>query len=210
MVRFIIDILYLILILLILFTFQYGQIYYYQKNLNNMQMQRDLHSNMVRFIIYMRLQFRLELKGFTFQYGQIYYRGIPRCINPALCIYIPIWLDLLFGRFQQMLPHFLNLHSNMVRFIIYMRLQFRLELKGFTFQYGQIYYRGIPRCINPALCIYIPIWLDLLFGRFQQMLPHFLNLHSNMVRFIIRQRKTFKISYGRFTFQYGQIYYTII
>ena len=51
-------------------------------------------------------------------------------------IYIPIWLDLLFGRFQQMHPHFLNLHSNMVRFIIKKYEYLITDSDGFTFQYG--------------------------------------------------------------------------
>ena len=56
--------------------------------------------------------------------------------------------------------------------------------------------------------IYIPLWLDLLSNRFLIVRRQFEYLHSTMVRFIIslytrRERKT-----KRFTFHYGQIYYT--
>ena len=117
----------------------------------------------------------------------------------------------------------------MVRFIMrvqksYARLTFR-----FTFQYGQIYYRRISKKSFSRCIIYIPIWLDLLqltkflsslmttdlhsnMVRFIIKLSLYLlsllrDLHSNMVRFIILQdeRKTMKVP--RFTFQYGQIYY---
>ena len=51
--------------------------------------------------------------------------------------------------------------------------------------------------------IYIPIWLDLLFPfdmLFKRLDP---NLHSNMVRFIIRDKERSKNIKIRFTFQYG-------
>ena len=73
--------------------------------------------------------------------------------------------------------------------------------------------------------IYIPIWLDLLFRRLfflpfvihylhsnmvrfiikdkQQEIIDSLNLHSNMVRFIIRQKGTSPSIPLTFTFQYG-------
>ena len=50
----------------------------------------------------------------------------------------------------------------MVRFIIY-RLYIYIENKPkFTFQYGQIYYKGLERVWKNDNKIYIPIWLDLL------------------------------------------------
>ena len=60
----------------------------------------------------------------------------------------------------------LDLHSNMVRFIIY-------EVQ----------------VLNMLIAmIYIPIWLDLLLkGAYKQPKGH-ANLHSNMVRFIITNR----------------------
>ena len=99
---------------------------------------------------------------FTFQYGQIYYQTRQYRYSLLYDIYIPIWLDLLFGRFQQMRPHFLNLHSNMVRFIIFSSRKFGGQDNGFTFQYGQIYYQLWQRQSLKRYWIYIPIWLDLL------------------------------------------------
>ena len=58
----------------------------------------------------------------------------------------------------------LDLHSNMVRFIIRRNI---------------IRYRQLN-------IIYIPIWLDLLLIIMIFSLYEFVNLHSNMVRFIIR------------------------
>ena len=77
------------------FTFQYGQIYYFEYqhalmtikeiyipiwldllfayNSVSIQRQSDLHSNMVRFIINDTNEMNEEDKAFTFQYGQIYY-----------------------------------------------------------------------------------------------------------------------------------------
>ena len=78
-----------------------------------------------------------------------------------------------------------NLHSNMVRFIIYFSNARKSKAYKFTFQYGQIYYiKKISELINISK-IYIPIWLDLLY--------------------IGRERKRDNVR--RFTFQYGQIYY---
>ena len=71
-------------------------------------------------------------------------RFIMACFFPLLLlvslIYIPIWLDLLYG--MKMADDYAtqDLHSNMVRFII---IKASLE--------GTVYYD-----------IYIPIWLDLL------------------------------------------------
>ena len=99
--------------------------------------------------------------------------------------------------------YWMNLHSNMVRFIIW--IEFPKDFKKnnlhsnmvrFIIKNGGIKY-------GKRTIIYIPIWLDLLFHIFHSYFELISDLHSNMVRFIIRQRKTFKISYGRFTFQYG-------
>ena len=101
-------------------------------------------------------------------------------------IYIPIWLDLLLIILSSCSTLQLDLHSNMVRFIIKME----------TIKYRE------------NATIYIPIWLDLLcllliglhlsnchlhsnmvtllflFGAYNS--SAYSNLHSNMVRFIIR------------------------
>ena len=55
-------------------------------------------------------------------------------------IYIPIWLDLLLIMLSCQSTNYYDLHSNMVRFIMY--------------NARQILYRVVQ--------IYIPIWLDLL------------------------------------------------
>ena len=79
----------------------------------------------------------------------------------------------------------LDLHSNMVRFIITMRGGYFGYKSLFTFQYGQIYY--------------------LEFYKFKSL--ELRNLHSNMVRFIIGVGKKEGLFNQAFTFQYGQIYY---
>ena len=55
-----------------------------------------------------------------------------------------------------------NLHSNMVRFIIYKRFIKTTNIITFTFQYGQIYYINDSYYKFSIVVIYIPIWLDLL------------------------------------------------
>ena len=56
--------------------------------------------------------------------------------NRSVCIYIPIWLDLLCVEKLMNGRQVDNLHSNMVRFIISSQ-QLQEELKNaFTFQYG--------------------------------------------------------------------------
>ena len=57
--------------------------------------------------------------------------------------------------------------------------------------------------------IYIPIWLDLLYISVKNPYYRETNLHSNMVRFIIELIKTKLSKNFEFTFQYGQIYYSI-
>ena len=185
MVRFIILYFLLSNSRLTIFTFQYGQIYYYLSYPYIPLQVYDLHSNMVRFIIKEKEE---ELKNkalFTFQYGQIYYKTL------LLCKAIKI----------------LNLHSNMVRFIIFICKLFFKERALFTFQYGQIYYfKAVDYTISDDE-IYIPIWLDLLFfEKYRNNLSNN-NLHSNMVRFIIVVQLVSLKSRQKFTFQYGQIYY---
>ena len=51
--------------------------------------------------------------------------------------------------------------------------------------------------------IYIPIWLDLLYKHGQLVQVLILNLHSNMVRFIILIEKGHYSIIPEFTFQYG-------
>ena len=51
--------------------------------------------------------------------------------------------------------------------------------------------------------IYIPIWLDLLLYRLYKRLYEKKNLHSNMVRFIMRRELNEFGTFDIFTFQYG-------
>ena len=78
-----------------------------------------LHSNMVRFIIKFLSSLVNFLYLFTFQYGQIYYQTYQSIIIRIIEIYIPIWLDLLLNIYVLESMAQDNLHSNMVRFIIY-------------------------------------------------------------------------------------------
>ena len=75
----------------------------------------------------------------------------------------------------------LNLHSDMVRFII---IKYFIAKTTFSF-------------------IYIPIWLDLLWSckKFASELGDY--LHSNMVRFIIENNQEDDKVVVEFTFQYG-------
>ena len=142
---------------------------------------------MVRFIIF-TLQFeKLGFIVFTFQYGQIYYHYI--CFNFSLkvTIYIPIWLDLLSMSFWKDAYNYIYLHSNMVRFIIQVFLQI----------------------CTLVLAIYIPIWLDLLsaedltlIGQEAIYIPIWLDLLLSSLHV---KKSLFMI----FTFQYGQIYYSV-
>ena len=140
---------------------------------------------MVRFIIFSARIASPRSSKFTFQYGQIYYRFFSRVRRRVAMIYIPIWLDLLcadndnfFNAVSIYIPIWLDLLFDF-RFLI------NIEESIFTFQYGQIYYRRRRRRRR----IYIPIWLDLLYSMFQSKLPFCFNLHSNMVRFIIKTTK---------------------
>ena len=98
----------------------------------------------------------------------------------------------------------------MVRFIIETSTTEPLGTMGFTFQYGQIYYCVSLRKPVSEDNIYIPIWLDLLSAFTSAIAGVYCHLHSNMVRFII---KDFPYQFDKipeFTFQYGQIYYNNI
>ena len=75
----------------------------------------------------------------------------------------------------------------MVRFIIKKSVSELKIFRKFTFQYGQIYY----------------------FANLQIITQQKIDLHSNMVRFIMRSLQDFRIDIDKFTFQYGQIYYEI-
>ena len=57
----------------IIFTFQYGQIYYLSYFHLIYPLELHLHSNMVRFIIEFDKNLTINSMIFTFQYGQIYY-----------------------------------------------------------------------------------------------------------------------------------------
>ena len=148
---------------------------------------QNLHSNMVRFIIGIRFRRPNEEYKFTFQYGQIYYRLLKSLLKMKIKIYIPIWLDLLLETKQNKQVYQLNLHSNMVRFIISILVKGQPGSWKFTFQYGQIYYEQVNGSWRRSRSIYIPIWLDLL--SYCLPIP------------LLTKRK--------FTFQYGQIYYIL-
>ena len=148
MVRFIIMISALIFRLKYAFTFQYGQIYYLSSQFSSLydfriyipiwldlllillylvrHMLCYLHSNMVRFIIMLNPFLSYSVYKFTFQYGQIYYILQRRRLQFNMPIYIPIWLDLLSNLFLVLLTILRNLHSNMVRFIIILRILIRI------------------------------------------------------------------------------------
>ena len=144
---------------------------------------------MVRFIIPSLGLPKYKSLTFTFQYGQIYY-----------------YYDIDKDRDTKS-----NLHSNMVRFIIFSETHTNSAPVIFTFQYGQIYYGFTYRHNRRVIVIYIPIWLDLLFYSNDYYVFHFLcdNLHSNMVRFIMGLNCLQQYCGRQFTFQYGQIYYSI-
>ena len=119
---------------------------------------------MVRFIIIIHSFDTLITSPFTFQYGQIYY--VDYILYVGMSVY--------------------HLHSNMVRFIILLLSRTRTYLYRFRFQYGQIYYRRTTSIRSHNNRIYIPIWLDLLLEGITSPQELLENLHSNMVRFIIR------------------------
>ena len=124
-----------------LFTFQYGQIYYSMEKKHQTTHYiiyipiwldllfyvfyqfyiriQHLHSNMVRFIIFYPVACILHLYRFTFQYGQIYYVNLLIDCIITYKIYIPIWLDLLLYNYLINSSLLIYLHSNMVRFIIF-------------------------------------------------------------------------------------------
>ena len=143
---------------------------------------------MVRFIIKKCGIWGNILHRFTFHYGQIYYLSFCLYFGLKHCIYIPLWLDLLF--FFRFCNNGIRiyLHSTMVRFIIFYNNLVILMLLLFTFHYGQIYYRccSIYACI--WIAIYIPLWLDLLF-----VTP-----------------LSLEVGFLLFTFHYGQIYYDYV
>ena len=124
-----------------------------------------------------------------------------------IVIYIPIWLDLLWLSVGRSDRGHTDLHSNMVRFIIYRFYRTVYACYWFTFQYGYIYYeerQSVSGCLSN---IYIPIWLYLLWGRDYRLqngeiiyIPIWLYLLS--IGNAIGSPNCWK-----FTFQYGYIYY---
>ena len=96
----------------------------------------------------------------------------------------------------------------MVRFIINGAEAGTLTSFQFTFQYGQIYYQEVVKTKDNLYNIYIPIWLDLLWRKSYGNSTSRNYLHSNMVRFIICISEKRPESEDKFTFQYGQIYYS--
>ena len=165
---------------------------------------------MVRFIIFTASYPCPCTSSFTFQYGQIYY-SFPFGKNFVLVkFYIPIWLDLLFSLSLQFRPTRAFLHSNMVRFIIFLSACFVDRILNFTFQYGQIYYITKHRDDTGYGLFYIPIWLDLL------LINQILSLETKKdftfqygQIYYLRRRSSTK-SNRDFTFQYGQIYYRLL
>ena len=95
---------------------------------------------MVRFIIINKKTKTKSIRRFTFQYGQIYYTDADNEVENGIRIYIPIWLDLLLWHDYLLRYKKEDLHSNMVRFIMMVRIAMSIENIIFTFQYGQIYY----------------------------------------------------------------------
>ena len=140
---------------------------------------------MVRFIIRLGSEISQGINAFTFQYGQIYYAFALQLYAEMNAIYIPIWLDLLFLYMLLVLLLVANLHSNMVRFIMNRLMAAGDGAEAFTFQYGQIYYEAEQKWFRTKKAIYIPIWLDLLLLKLYNIYKKDINLHSNMVRFII-------------------------
>ena len=78
----------------------------------------------------------------------------------------------------------------MVRFIIVYMSKEKKDYTLFTFQYGQIYYKDLFYKSIKDENIYIPIWLDLLCVSYYFVYDIRNNLHSNMVRFIMKTTKS--------------------
>ena len=97
----------------------------------------------------------------------------------------------------------------MVRFIMQFAKAALLKEIKFTFHYGQIYYHYIIYVWEITFYIYIPLWLDLLYIETYYKEQEKSYLHSTMVRFIIVYYDNFKTYMLRFTFHYGQIYYSV-
>ena len=96
-----------------------------------------------------------------------------------------------------------NLHSNMVRFIIN-TIHSRIYKQKVIYIPIWLDLLCIPDADSlPMSFIYIPIWLDLLFSSISSLLLYVLNLHSNMVRFIIPRDFKELNENNKFTFQYG-------
>ena len=141
---------------------------------------------MVRFIIDFKFLINIEESIFTFHYGQIYYAISSNFFKLSICIYIPLWLDLLLCLLKFLSICCEYLHSTMVRFIIYYKEQEKSLQEKFTFHYGQIYYNILKIRYGFLNRIYIPLWLDLLCSPCK----------------VASSRKYL------FTFHYGQIYYS--
>ena len=124
--------------IIMVFTFQYGQIRNLQIKAIVKVLLVYLHSSMVRLETSQRYLVVTHQKLFTFQYGQIRNSIDIQKEKGQKKIYIPVWLD------QK---------QRLIKTIEYYK-------KGFTFQYGQI--RNIYLSSMVGLCstIYIPVWLD--------------------------------------------------
>ena len=187
MVRFIIYLSFVLFLLYLLFTFQYGQIYYKVPESHFKSTERIyipiwldllllesplvrpivvyLHSNMVRFIIIGIPIGSPNSCLFTFQYGQIYYKTIlQQGFHSNNYLHSNMVRFIIFSP-PPLSVYVLHLHSNMVRFIIMMKIALNTIYREFTFQYGQIYYFTGKSFWTVFSKIYIPIWLDLLYKK---------------------------------------------
>ena len=182
MVRLEIILLYTLLLVFLLFTFQYGQI---------------------RNLLQVNLLGRLIV--FTFQYGQIRNPPAISLFIPVFAIYIPVWLDQKCVIFCVCIGCCYYLHSSMVRLEIRIDVaRPRLKIK-FTFQYGQIRNYWQSYWVSQLLEIYIPVWLDQKSIYSRRIVAKYLDLHSSMVRLEMEKFSALFIIHMIFTFQYGQI-----
>ena len=190
------------------FTFHYGQIYYKLFPLINQELTKIYIPLWLDLLLKLKRINRFCIVLFTFHYGQIYYaisvicpRGIPPYLHSTMVRFI-IW------EIPAMYKDEVDLHSTMVRFIICVPRGWLTRAFLFTFHYGQIYYAVNVIIPVSQIIIYIPLWLDLLFARALDDETIKKNLHSTMVRFIIRLSYISKVVKSIFTFHYGQIYYS--
>ena len=95
MVRFIIQQLYSFYLIIFLFTFHYGQIYYANFGVKPSNEALIYIPLWLDLLLVRRSCIDLFTTIFTFHYGQIYYKKCGIWGNILYRIYIPLWLDLL-------------------------------------------------------------------------------------------------------------------